>query len=179
MLLLLYYLFLLLFLFKNYEISKIIYEKGCVQAGEEWMEHNLIIISTIAILTIFFQVCYVGFTILSIVCFIIKLKAQIENIIEIRNWRSDFIVDHFFVSLNLDISLYRSWVYVLRRIYEPTSMRRSPSGTDNYHCQLQLPFRSPSPVNWCKTDDRSVTGTSPIHYPYHSNHPSSIALRRR
>lgn len=47
-----------LYLLKNYEISKIIYEKGCVQAGEEWMEHNLIIISTSAILTIFFQVCY-------------------------------------------------------------------------------------------------------------------------
>lgn len=38
------------------ELSKIIYEKGCVQAGEEWIEHNLIIISTVAIGIMFFQV---------------------------------------------------------------------------------------------------------------------------
>jgi len=38
------------------ELSKIIYEKGCVQAGEEWMEHNLIIISATVIVVMFFQV---------------------------------------------------------------------------------------------------------------------------
>lgn len=38
------------------ELSRIIYEKGCVQAGEEWMEHNLIIISTAVIVVMFFQV---------------------------------------------------------------------------------------------------------------------------
>jgi len=38
------------------ELSKIIYEKGCVQAGEEWMEHNLIIIFTTVIAVMFFQV---------------------------------------------------------------------------------------------------------------------------
>lgn len=41
---------------QSVELSKIIYEKGCVQAGEEWMEHNLIIISTAAIGVMFFQV---------------------------------------------------------------------------------------------------------------------------
>lgn len=41
---------------KNFEIAKIIYDKGCVQAGEEWMERNLILISTSAIIAIFFQV---------------------------------------------------------------------------------------------------------------------------
>ncbi|XP_065356977.1 tetraspanin-17 isoform X1 [Calliphora vicina] len=46
----------------SFEISKIIYEKGCVQAGEEWMERNLIIISTSAIITIFFQILFIIFT---------------------------------------------------------------------------------------------------------------------
>lgn len=41
---------------KSFEIAKIIYDKGCVQAGEEWMERNLILISTSAIIAIFFQV---------------------------------------------------------------------------------------------------------------------------
>ncbi|XP_011189327.1 tetraspanin-5 isoform X1 [Zeugodacus cucurbitae] len=46
----------------NYEISKIIYEKGCVQAGEEWIEHNLIIISTSVIILIFIQILGICFT---------------------------------------------------------------------------------------------------------------------
>ncbi|XP_011202534.1 tetraspanin-5 isoform X1 [Bactrocera dorsalis] len=46
----------------NFEISKIIYEKGCVQAGEEWIEHNLIIISTSVIILIFVQILGICFT---------------------------------------------------------------------------------------------------------------------
>jgi len=48
------------------ELSKIIYEKGCVQSGEEWIEHNLIIISTAAIGVMFFQVsvCLIYFIIM-------------------------------------------------------------------------------------------------------------------
>ncbi|XP_004533978.1 tetraspanin-5 isoform X2 [Ceratitis capitata] len=46
----------------NYEISKIIYEKGCVQAGEEWIERNLIIISTSVIILIFIQILGICFT---------------------------------------------------------------------------------------------------------------------
>jgi len=40
----------------SFDVSKIIYEKGCIQAGEELVEENLIFISTIVILCIFFQV---------------------------------------------------------------------------------------------------------------------------
>ncbi|XP_018786232.1 PREDICTED: tetraspanin-5 isoform X1 [Bactrocera latifrons] len=46
----------------NFEISKIIYEKGCVQAGEEWIERNLIIISTSVIILIFVQILGICFT---------------------------------------------------------------------------------------------------------------------
>ncbi|KAL9876765.1 tetraspanin-17 isoform X2 [Glossina fuscipes] len=57
-------------LFKvNYEVSKIIYEKGCVQAGEEWVERNLIIISISAIVTVFFQILGI--------CFAQNLRADI------------------------------------------------------------------------------------------------------
>ncbi|XP_053961765.1 tetraspanin-5 isoform X2 [Anastrepha obliqua] len=45
-----------------FEISKIIYEKGCVQAGEEWIERNLIIISTSVIILIFIQILGICFT---------------------------------------------------------------------------------------------------------------------
>lgn len=57
---------------KNYEVSKIIYEKGCVQAGEEWVERNLIIISISAIVTVFFQVgfCFYSFFPLKMLFFI-------------------------------------------------------------------------------------------------------------
>lgn len=37
-------------------MSKIINDKGCIQAGEELIEENLIMISTFVILCIFFQV---------------------------------------------------------------------------------------------------------------------------
>ncbi|XP_039951842.1 tetraspanin-5 isoform X2 [Bactrocera neohumeralis] len=46
----------------NFELSKIIYEKGCVQAGEEWIERNLIIISTSVIILIFVQILGICFT---------------------------------------------------------------------------------------------------------------------
>ncbi|XP_032592202.1 tetraspanin-17 isoform X1 [Drosophila grimshawi] len=51
------------------EVSKIINEKGCVQAGEEWIEHNLIIISTAAIGIMFFQILGI--------CFAQNLRADI------------------------------------------------------------------------------------------------------
>ncbi|XP_023175020.1 tetraspanin-17 isoform X1 [Drosophila hydei] len=51
------------------ELSKIIYEKGCVQAGEEWIENNLIIISTVAIGVMFFQILGI--------CFAQNLRADI------------------------------------------------------------------------------------------------------
>jgi len=52
----LYIYFIFLISYQGMELSKIIYEKGCVQAGEEWMEHNLIIISATVIVVMFFQV---------------------------------------------------------------------------------------------------------------------------
>lgn len=38
-------------------MAKIINEKGCVQAGEEWMERNLLIVAGFAVATAFLQVC--------------------------------------------------------------------------------------------------------------------------
>ena len=42
---------------QQYDVAKIINEKGCVQAGEEWMERNLLIVAGIAVATAFLQVC--------------------------------------------------------------------------------------------------------------------------
>lgn len=41
---------------QNYDVGKIIHEKGCVHAGEEWLEHNLLIIACTAIAIAFLQV---------------------------------------------------------------------------------------------------------------------------
>ncbi|XP_055903911.1 tetraspanin-5 isoform X1 [Eupeodes corollae] len=51
------------------EISKIIYEKGCVQAGEEWVERNLLTISTTSIFMIFMEILGI--------CFAQNLRADI------------------------------------------------------------------------------------------------------
>ena len=45
------------FVSQQYDVAKIINEKGCVQAGEEWMERNLLIIAGVAVATAFLQVC--------------------------------------------------------------------------------------------------------------------------
>lgn len=47
---------------QNFDVGKIINEKGCVQAGEEWMEHNLLIIAGIAVTTAFLQVIFTSFS---------------------------------------------------------------------------------------------------------------------
>lgn len=51
------------------ERAKLIYEMGCVQAGEEWMEHNLILLASSAIILAFLQVSlfYIYFDLISIV----------------------------------------------------------------------------------------------------------------
>jgi hypothetical protein len=48
--------------FQNFEVAKVIYEKGCIQAGEEWMERNLLSIASGAVGTAFAQVVYIGRT---------------------------------------------------------------------------------------------------------------------
>lgn len=53
----------------NYDVSKIIYEKGCVQAGEEWVERNLIIIASTVIFLVFMQILGI--------CFAQNLRADI------------------------------------------------------------------------------------------------------
>lgn len=44
-------------------MAKIINEKGCVQAGEEWMERNLLIVAGFAVATAFLQVCMNEYTV--------------------------------------------------------------------------------------------------------------------
>lgn len=41
---------------QNFDVSKIINEKGCVQAGEEWIERNMLHISTMGLSITFWQV---------------------------------------------------------------------------------------------------------------------------
>ena len=38
-------------------LDKIVNEKGCLQAGEEWLEHNLLTVAGIAVGIAFLQVC--------------------------------------------------------------------------------------------------------------------------
>lgn len=44
-------------------MTKIVNEKGCVQAGEEWMERNLLIVAGFAVATAFLQVCMNEYTV--------------------------------------------------------------------------------------------------------------------
>lgn len=53
----------------NFEVAKVIYEKGCVQAGEEWMERNLLAIASGAVVTAFAQILGI--------CFAQNLRADI------------------------------------------------------------------------------------------------------
>ncbi|KAF7397566.1 hypothetical protein HZH68_008788 [Vespula germanica] len=53
----------------NFEVAKVIYEKGCVQAGEEWMERNLLPIASGAVVTAFAQILGI--------CFAQNLRADI------------------------------------------------------------------------------------------------------
>lgn len=46
----------LIFIEQSNDMSRTINEKGCVQAGDEWIERNLIIISSTAIFLAFMQV---------------------------------------------------------------------------------------------------------------------------
>jgi hypothetical protein len=48
---------------QQYDVAKIINEKGCVQAGEEWMERNLLIVAGFAVATAFLQVCMNEYTV--------------------------------------------------------------------------------------------------------------------
>lgn len=52
-----------------YDVSKIINEKGCVQAGEEWIERNLLIVAIVAVATAFLQILGI--------CFAQNLRADI------------------------------------------------------------------------------------------------------
>ncbi|XP_012287198.1 tetraspanin-5 isoform X1 [Orussus abietinus] len=53
----------------NFDVAKVIYEKGCVQAGEEWMERNLLPIAIGAVITAFSQILGI--------CFAQNLRADI------------------------------------------------------------------------------------------------------
>ncbi|XP_055373843.1 tetraspanin-17 isoform X2 [Condylostylus longicornis] len=53
----------------NNDVSKIIYETGCVQAGEDWIERNLIIIMSVSVFLVFAQILGI--------CFAQNLRADI------------------------------------------------------------------------------------------------------
>ncbi|XP_024944876.1 tetraspanin-5 isoform X1 [Cephus cinctus] len=60
---------IVLFFFQNFDVTKVIYEKGCVQAGEEWVERNLLVIASGAVGTAFAQILGI--------CFAQNLRADI------------------------------------------------------------------------------------------------------
>jgi tetraspanin-5 len=41
---------------QQYDVAKIINENGCIQAGEEWLERNLLVVAEIAVAAVFLQV---------------------------------------------------------------------------------------------------------------------------
>ena len=47
-----------MFIFQNFDVGKVINEKGCIQAGEEWMERHLLAIASGAVGTAFSQVYF-------------------------------------------------------------------------------------------------------------------------
>ncbi|XP_011176310.1 tetraspanin-5 isoform X1 [Solenopsis invicta] len=53
----------------NFEVAKVIYEKGCIQAGEEWIERNLLAIASGAVGTAFTEILGI--------CFAQNLRADI------------------------------------------------------------------------------------------------------
>ncbi|XP_012537016.1 tetraspanin-5 isoform X1 [Monomorium pharaonis] len=53
----------------NFEVAKVIYEKGCIQAGEEWIERNLLAIASGAVGTVFTEILGI--------CFAQNLRADI------------------------------------------------------------------------------------------------------
>lgn len=63
------FLFIYLFLYpshsliiinKNYDVAKIINDKGCLPAGEEWLERNLLVVAGVAVGVAFLQVGFFG-----------------------------------------------------------------------------------------------------------------------
>ncbi|CAG4982519.1 unnamed protein product [Parnassius apollo] len=53
----------------SFDIAKIIYDKGCLEAAEEWFDHNLLIVATSAVCTAFAQILGI--------CFAQNLRADI------------------------------------------------------------------------------------------------------
>ncbi|KAI5646892.1 tetraspanin family domain-containing protein [Phthorimaea operculella] len=53
----------------TFDIAKIIYDKGCLEAAEEWFDHNLLIVATSAVCTAFAQILGI--------CFAQNLRADI------------------------------------------------------------------------------------------------------
>ncbi|CAG9133506.1 hypothetical protein JYU34_004497 [Plutella xylostella] len=53
----------------KYDIAKIIYDKGCLEAAEEWFDHNLLIVATAAVCTAFAHILGI--------CFAQNLRADI------------------------------------------------------------------------------------------------------
>lgn len=41
---------------QNYDVAKIINDKGCLPAGEEWLERNLLVVAGVAVGIAFLQV---------------------------------------------------------------------------------------------------------------------------
>lgn len=106
------------------DISRTINEKGCVQAGEEWVERNLIIISSTVIFLAFMQVCFDTpffpthlFTIFcshSLFCN--------QTILHTANFFPHRL--HF---------IFRFWVYVLRKICMQIFLLKSQNGDELLH----------------------------------------------
>ncbi len=97
-------------LLQHGDLSSIINEKGCLAAGEEWLEKNLLVVAGVAVGIAFLQVCtsfYFFYT---------------------------FLRDHdkgkTTVHCPLTSTFCRFWVYASRKISERIFSRKWQNGTD-------------------------------------------------
>lgn len=108
----LYLFYLLNFVFilgfrQNQEISRTINEKGCVQAGEEWIERNLITISSFVIFLAFLQVIFS------------RILSSLFS-----NW-----CDFNFITMNI---FFRFWAFVLHKICVQTFLHNDQNGESEW-----------------------------------------------
>ena len=102
-------------------MGKTINERGCIDAGEEWLGRNVIVVAGVAVGIAFLQVLFlfVSFTF----CFIIENKHLKNNKGSLHCiWMTQMVCVY--------ILLFRFLVFVLHRTYGQIYLPRWPSGDD-------------------------------------------------
>lgn len=55
--------------FQNFDVAKVVNEKGCLEATEEWIERNMILLATCTFIVLFFQVSNLYLFIFALHCY--------------------------------------------------------------------------------------------------------------